>query len=273
VILRLILVFFPDIIDGLAAFWTMGQAIEYDPTTNTSYPATAYNFTNFQVQPCSSSGNTYTIDFVDPLGWRVTCRLASVATTYKTYPISPVTAKCDLTFGAFNYLHGNNTYLVLSTAFGIAGFEESISVIPTPSVHPCSSDPNSYCFVSTSSSVAAKFSYVKKLASNKDVYAFGVGECFAASGTTVAQLPSSFSSGNGTSLVVNAKAFECISFTLFAFNHPLAGDVWDPTLTIDSASNLDPLATSSKTSHKSSASSVTYSLVLIIAALLAIFHY
>jgi len=267
--------FYPDMVDGLAAFWTMGAAIEFDPTTNQSLQV--YNFTNFQIQPCSNIGNIYILDFKDPMGWRVTCRIASSATTYNGFPISPVNAKCDLTFGTFNYLR-NNTYLVLSTGFGIAGFEETVSVAPSPTVHPCSSDPNSYCFVTTSSSVAAKFSYVKKLSSNKDVFAFGVGECASATGSAVVTLPTSYSGSNGTSLVINKSGFECVSFTLFAFDHPLAGDVWDPELTIDSAGVLDPKTTSSKTTSSrhlpSSAASVTYSLVLIIAAaLLAILHY
>jgi len=267
--------FYPDMIDGLAAFWTMGAAIEYDPITNQSLQV--YNFTNFQVQPCSSIGNIYILDFIDPLGWRVTCRMSSSATTYNGFPISPVSAKCDLTFGNFSYIK-NNTYLVLATGFGIAGFEETVSVVPTPTVHPCSSDPNSYCFVTTSSSVAAKFSYAKKLSSGKDVFAFGVAECAAASGSAVVPLPTSYSVGNGTSLVINKSGFECLSYTLFAFDHPLLGEVWDPQLTIDSASVLDPKTTSSKTASSrhlpSSAAFVTYSLVLIIAAaLLAILHY
>jgi len=271
--------FYPDMIDGLAAFWTMGAAIEYDPITNQSLQV--YNFTNFQVQPCSNIGNIYILDFIDPLGWRVTCRMASSATTYNGFPISPVSAKCDLTFGNFSYIK-NYTYLVLATGFGIAGFEETVSVVPTPTVHPCSSDPNSYCFVTTSSSVAAKFSYAKKLSSNKDVFAFGVAECAAASGSAVVPLPTSYSVGNGTSLVINKSGFECLSYTLFAFDHPLLGEVWDPQLTIDSASVLDPKTTSSKTassrhttsSRHSSAAFVTYSQVLIIAAaLLAILHY
>jgi len=262
-------------VDGIGAFWTTLLAIEFLPAansngawTNTSVPISIYNFTQYTVQQCSSTLNggvtIYSIIFTDPNGWMVTCRIADAPTTDPNLnPISPVNAKCDLTFGNYPYVR-NDTRLGIFAVFVIGGFSSHVSASPV--IHPCSSDPTSFCLESSSSSYAGKFSYVKTLKSGKSVIASGISFYAAAEGQfSVPAGPSSFGNGNGT-ITVSSTAFEAASFTVFSFDHPASGDVWDPTLEMNTKGALDPSST--KSSHKSSATTVTYSLLLIIATLL-----
>jgi len=264
-------------VDGLGAFWTTLAAIEFLPGpnsggafTNTSIPISVYNFTQYTVQSCASTVSngitTYSIVFTDINGWIITCRMADAPTVDANQnPISPVAAKCDLTFGNFNYVR-NDTRLGIFAVFIIAGFSSHVSVNPT--VKPCASDPSSFCLVTESSSYAGKFGYVKSLKSGKSVVASGISVFAAAEGQfSVPGGPSSFGNSNGT-LTVTSSAFEAASVIIFSFDHPASGDVWDPTIEMNSRSSLDPSSSNPSSHHKSSATTVTYSLLLIIAALL-----
>jgi len=262
-------------VDGLGAFWTTLFAIEFYPgpndggafNNNTATFISSYNFTQYTVGPCSttiSNGiTTYSIVFTDPNEWIITCRIADAPTKDSNLnPISPVNAKCDLTFGNYPYVK-NDTRLGIFAIFVIGGFSSHVSVSPT--VKPCASDTTSFCFVSESSSYAGKFAYVKTLKSGKSVVASGINFYAAAAGQfSVPSGPSSLGNANGT-LTVSSTAFESASLIVFSFDHPAAGDVWDPTLEMNTKSALDPTASSI---HKSSSTTVTYSLLLIIATLL-----
>jgi len=262
-------------VDGLGAFWTTLIAVEFIPNTadgsfnpNVSQPINIYNFTQYSVQPCTSNTSggitTYSIIYTDPNGWIITCRLANAPTKDSNQnPISPVNAKCDLTFGNYVYLR-NDTRLGIFSIFVIAGVSTHVSVNPT--VRPCGSDTTSYCMVSESSSYAGRFAYVKTLKSGKTVVASGLSVYAAAAGEfSVPGGASSLGGGNNT-LTVSSSAFEAASIVIFSFDRPAPGDIWDPTLEMNTKVALDTPATSSM--KKSSGSSVTYSLLLIISSLL-----
>jgi len=154
--------------------------------------------------------------------------------------------------------------LVFFSIFVIAGVSTHVSVNPT--VRPCGSDTTSYCMVSESSSYAGRFAYVKTLKSGKTVVASGLSVYAAAAGEfSVPGGASSLGGGNNT-LTVSSSAFEAASIVIFSFDRPAPGDIWDPTLEMNTKVALDTPATSSM--KKSSSSSVTYSLLLIISSLL-----
>jgi len=262
-----------ETVDGLGAFWTTLFAIEFIPgandggafNPNTSTIVSNYTFTQYTVQPCSTTISntgitTYSIIFKDPNGWIITCRIADAPTTDSNLnPISPVNAKCDLTFGNYSYVR-TDTRLGIFAVFVIAGVSSHVSVSPT--VKACASDTSSFCLVTESSSYAGKFAYVKTLKSGKSVVASGISVYASAAGQfSVPGGPGSFGTSNGT-LTVSSSAFEAASFIVFSFDHPALNDVWDPTLEMNSRSTLDP------TIIKSSATTVTYSLLLMIATLL-----
>jgi len=186
----------------------------------------------------------------------------------KKNPLSPVNAKCDLTFGNYTYQR-NDTRLGIYSIFVIAGVSTHVSTNPT--VKPCGSDTASFCMVSESSSYAGKFAYVKTLKSGKSVVASGLSVYAAAAGQFSVPGGASSLGGANNTLTVSSAAFEAASFVVFSFDRPAAGDVWDPTLEMNTKTALDtpPTTSSTKSStKKSSGSSVTYSLLLIISTLL-----
>jgi len=253
--------------DGLGAFWTTLFAVEfYANTANNSFDPklsqiiSVYNFTQYTVQPCTSTTTngitTYSIIFTDPNGWIITCRLANAPTTdSNSNPIGPVNAKCDFTFGNYPYVK-TDTRLGIFGVFVIAGVATHVSSNPT--VRPCGGDPSSFCLVSDSSSYAGKFSYVKALKSGKTVVASGISVYAAGAGEFSIPGGASNLGSSNSSLTISASAFEAASVVVFSFDHPASGDLWDPTLQMNT-----------KTAFDSSATSITYSLLLIVATLLA----
>jgi len=258
--------------DALGAFWTMLTAIEFLPGANFNGafdPATEvsrYNFTNFVVQNCANTTDattgimTMTIKFVDSNNWIITCRFASGSTTdSNSNLLSPTNAKCDLTFGNYPYKQ-NDTYVGLFTVFVVSGFDATATI--TPEVKPCGNDGATFCLVSANSAYAGQFSWVKKLKNNKTVFATGINVFAAEAGQfQTPAAPTSVGSGNSTA-TVNVKAFQAASFALFSTFQPQAGDIWDPTLS---------MVKTTPTTPPSSSTSVTFSLLLIIACLLRLF--
>jgi len=260
---------------GIGAFWSMLFAVEFYPgpndgdtfNNNTATFISIYYFTNYTVQSCynttSNTGAiTYYITYVDPNGWKINCRLANSAILDpNNNPISPVGAKCDFTIGAYPYLKPD-THLGFFTVFFAAGF--AAEVVPTPpSIHPCAANPgSSFCLVSESSEYAGQFSYVKTLTSGLTVTVTAVEVYAAAAGQfTAPPAQGTIGSGTNTTTTVNVQAFEAAAFAVFSVKHPLAGDVWDPSIMLAQKSVIDPIP------PKSSSTTITYSLFLIIACL------
>jgi len=252
---------------GIGAFWTILYAFEFIPgpndggifNPNTSTVVSVYNFTQYTVQGCSSTVSkgvtTYYITYTDPNGWKIVCRLADAAILDPTgHPISPVGAKCDFTIGNYPYTQAN-TYLGFFTVFFADGF--AAEVVAAPTIKSCAA--NSFCLTSASSEFAGQFSYAGSLTSGKTIGVTSVSVYESATGVATPTAPSSFGSGNNT-VYVDVQAFAAAAFTVFAVNHPAAGDVWDPSISLSQPTESSHL--------KGSATSVTYSLILIIAALL-----
>jgi len=255
-------------VDGLAVFYSLLNAFEFMPnnaqnafTTASTKIGTPIIFTNPTVSPCSNAtigGVVYNyITFTYPNGWSVSCKFTNTpVTTSAGISLSPISSKCDVTFGAFTYSGQSGTRLGVTVVFAMAAVSVAASTNPQTGIKPC---PHSgICMIIGGAKKSGVFTWVSTTTGGSDVVSSGITAYEGGSGDFY--IPASpGTSGLGSSIPggsADVTAFAASNIVVFSFANPKNGDVWDPQLQVVDASTLN-----------SGSNMITYSFILIIAAL------
>jgi hypothetical protein len=241
--------------DSLGAYYALIDAFEFVPTAaNKGFTAgnqilSTYKFISATIAPGCANDATYSyLSFNYGNGFKVKCRIANTPVTEPSgIVVSPVSAKCDLTFGTFNYSGRTDTRLGITVAFVVAGADATLSgttASVASGIRGCKNS-DGVCLFAGGASKAGEFTWTKSTNNTQGIVASGLTVYSGTSADFVfPDNPADKTIPSVGNTTVSVKAFAAANVVVFSFADPVAGDVWDPTLAAGDSSTLSPNSTS-----------------------------